>query len=368
MNAAPDKLSPYFSLQLESLRGISAIVVLFTHCFQAFIAPFDLTLYSWVRLLGQAAVMIFFVLSGYLIGYSIQRNTHQHGQFNLHQYTRQRYRRILPPFLFAMALTVILYLLAPLFFASQTHAFQNSFGMMIRTSYTLEAGDFFGSLLFLNGFITPTVSANAPLWSLSYEVWFYVLAGFLPFLKDSEMAKIGFFSVLIVLSILNIQFFIYFLVWLMAFACSFRHIQRHFLNRLQVLKLGLFGLAFLIACIDAYQFHIVDQARQYRAANFTLFNFCIGLAFSCWLVQLQHQRSYYYPVWVQSADFSYTLYVTHFPLLLFILGCIPATLAYGLGGAVLALLGSMGGLIVFAWLMAKWLEPARKKALSNTLR
>ena len=365
MHPAPDKLSPYFSLQLESLRGISALVVLFTHCFQAFIAPFDLSLYSWVRLLGQAAVMIFFVLSGYLIGYSIQHNTHRQGQFNLRDYLQQRCRRILAPFLFAMALTLILYLLAPLLFASQSHAFQNSFGMMIRTDYSVDSGDFIGALLFLNGFITPTVSANAPLWSLSYEVWFYVLAGFLPFFKNSGRAKIGFFTVLIILSILNIQFFIYFLVWLTAFACSFRHLQRHFLSRLQALKLGLFGFALLIACFDAYQFHIVDQARQYRAANFTPFNFCIGLAFCCWLLQLQQQRSHYNPVWVQSADFSYTLYVTHFPLLLFTLGCIPATLAYGLGGAILALLGSMGSLIVFAWLMAKWLEPQRKKALSN---
>jgi len=85
MNTAPDKLSHYFSLQLESLRGISAIVVLFSHCFQAFIAPFDTSIYSWIRLLGQAAVMIFFALSGYLIGYSIQHNIHQHGQFNLHR-------------------------------------------------------------------------------------------------------------------------------------------------------------------------------------------------------------------------------------------------------------------------------------------
>lgn len=362
MNAAPDKLSPYFSLQLESLRGISAIVVLFTHCFQAFIAPFDLTLYSWVRLLGQAAVMIFFVLSGYLIGHSIQRNTQQYGQFNLRQYTRQRYRRILPPFLFAMALTVILYLLAPFLFASQSHAFPNSFGMMIRTHYLLEAGDFIGSLLFLNGFITPTVSANAPLWSLSYEVWFYVLAGFLPFLKDSEMAKIGFFMGLAVLSFLNIQFLIYFLVWLSAFACSFQQIQLRLLTRLAQLKLSLFCLALLIACVDAYQFHMIDQAKIYRGAYFVPFNLCIGLAFSCWLVQLQHQRSHYHPVWITSANFSYTLYVTHFPLLLFILGCIPATLAYGLGGAVLALIGSMCGLIVFAWLMAKWLELQRKKA------
>jgi peptidoglycan/LPS O-acetylase OafA/YrhL len=228
--------------------------------------------------------------------------------------------------------------------------------------------EFVGSLLFLNGFVTPTVSANAALWSLSYEVWFYVLAGFLPFLKNSEIAKIGFFMVLAILSLLNIQFFIYFLVWLTAFACSFPSFQLRFLNRLQAVKLALFSLAFLIACFDAYQFQVIDEAQQYRAANFTPFNFCVGLAFSCWLVQLQHQRSHYHPVWVQSADFSYTLYVTHFPLLLFILGCIPATLAYGLGGAILALLASMCSLILFAWLMAKWLEPARKKALSNTQR
>lgn len=368
IHPAPNTLSPYFSLQLESLRGISAIVVLFSHCFQAFIGPFDTSIYSWIRLLGQAAVMIFFALSGYLIGYSIQHNIHQHGQFNLHHYARQRGRRILPPFLFAMGLTLVLYLLAPLLFTSHTHAFQHSFGMMIRTDYNVDMMEFFGSLLFLNGFVTPTVSANAALWSLSYEVWFYVLAGFLPFLKNSEIAKIGFFMVLAILSLLNIQFFIYFLVWLSAFACSFRYIQLRFLNRLQSVKLALVGLAFLIACFDAYQFQLIDEAQQYRAANFAPFNFCVGLAFSCWLVQLQHQRSHYHPVWVQSADFSYTLYVTHFPLLLFILGCIPATLAYGLGGAVLALLASMCSLIVFAWLMAKWLEPARKKALSNTLR
>ena len=65
--------SNQLSQQLESLRGISAIVVLFSHCFQAFIAPFDATFYSFVRLFGQAGVMMFFALSGYLIGYSIQK-------------------------------------------------------------------------------------------------------------------------------------------------------------------------------------------------------------------------------------------------------------------------------------------------------
>src|SRR5690606_24758242 len=108
----------------------------------------------------------------------------QHGQFNLRRYTQQRYRRILPPFLFAMALSLLLYLLAPLLFATQSHAFQNSFGMMIRTDYGLDSGDFIGALLFLNGFITPTVSVHGLFCRLCYEVWFSVLVAFLPFFEN----------------------------------------------------------------------------------------------------------------------------------------------------------------------------------------
>lgn len=368
MNMTSRRFSAEFSLQLESLRGVSAIVVLFSHCFQAFIAPFDLTLYSWVRLLGQAAVMMFFALSGYLIGTSIQNNIQQNSQFNLSHYIRQRCRRILPPFLFALALTLTLYILAPYFFSSHTHQFQNSFGMMIRTTYSLEWDNFLGSLFFLNGFVTPTLSANAPLWSLSFEVWFYVLAGFLPFLKQSVIAKLSFALVLITLTALNPQFLIYLLLWLTAFASSFGHIQQYVLNHLNSLKLGCLSLAFFIACRDAYHFHMIDQAKIYRGNYFVPFNMLMGLAFVCWLIQLQQKLSHYQPVWVKSASFSYTLYVTHFPLLLFILGCFPQSRAYGLGGAVLALISTMLVLVLLASLMAQLLESQQRKALSRSMQ
>ncbi|WP_347453617.1 acyltransferase [Acinetobacter thermotolerans] len=363
MNMTSGKLSAEFSLQLESLRGVSAIVVLFSHCFQAFIAPFDVTLYSWIRLFGQAAVMMFFALSGYLIGTSIQQNIQNNGQFDLRHYVRQRCHRILPPFLFALVLTVLLYLLAPFLFSSQSHQFEHNFGMMIRTDYSLEWENLLSSLLFLNGFVTPTLSANAPLWSLSYEVWFYVLAGFLPFLRNSVLAQASFILVLVILSLLNPQFLIYFLLWLSAFSSSFQQVQQYLLNHLSSLKLVFFSLALLIACIDNYVFHFIEHTNIYRGSYFVPFNLCIGLGWICWLIQLQYQHSYYHPVWIQSAGFSYTLYVTHFPLLLFILGCFPQSRSYGLGGAVLALLASMTFLIFFAWFIARWLEPQKRKAL-----
>lgn len=352
-------LSTQFSQQLASLRGISAIIVLFSHCFQAFIAPFDLTLYSVIRLLGQAAVMMFFVLSGFLIGHSMQKNRQQFGQFNLTHYIKQRCTRILPPFIFALALTALLYVLAPYFFASESRFFQHYFGIMIRYEYDISYLDFIGSMLFLNGFLTPTIAANAALWSLSYEVWFYVLAGFFPFLFHSKVSALIFLLVLIGLSTLNIQFLIYFLIWITAFAFSFPQVQASILDTLQIVKIILLCLALAIACFDAYQFHIIYQTTQYTTENFTAFNFCIGLALACWLLQVQHQQKHYPAIWVKSADFSYTLYVIHFPLLLFILGCFPQTLSNGLLSALLSLILSMLVLIAVSWFISRWIEPQK---------
>lgn len=353
-------LTTKFSQQLESLRGISAIIVLFSHCFQAFIAPFDLTFYSIVRLLGQAAVMMFFVLSGFLIGHSMQKNSHQFGHFNLKHYIQQRCKRILPPFIFALLLTVSLYYLAPYFFASQTQFFEHYFGIMIRYEYDIALLDFIGSMFFLNGFLTPTIAANAALWSLSYEVWFYVLAGFFPFLFHSKVSALIFLFVLAGLSILNIQFLVYFFIWLTAFAFSFPQVQASILDTLQLVKIILLCLAVAIASFDAYQFHVVYQAAQYTTENFTAFNLCLGLALCCWLIQLQYQLKNYPTLWVKSADFSYTLYVTHFPLLLFMMGCFPQTLSNGLTGAIFSLISSIFSLIFIAYLIAKIIEPKRK--------
>ena len=213
-------LDKTFSLQLESLRGLSAITVLFSHAFQAFIAPQDVTFYSIVRLFGQAAVMMFFVLSGFLIGHSIQKNLLQNHTFSIRRYARQRFRRILPPFIFALFWMLLLYVLAPYFFATESHDFQLLPALMMRTAYDFSWVEVLGSVFFINEFLTPTLYANAPLWSLSYEVWFYLLAGLMA-MWQSTFVRIGFVITLLILTVLNLQFLVYFGVWLLAFAFSF---------------------------------------------------------------------------------------------------------------------------------------------------
>lgn len=356
-SASYQPLAKTFSLQLESLRGLSAIVVLFSHAFQAFVAPQDVTFYSIVRLLGQSAVMMFFVLSGFLIGHSIQKNIQQNQLFSKQIYTMQRCKRILPPFLFALFWMLLLYYLAPYFFATHSHSFETVPALMLRTAYDFSLHELVGSIFFVNEFVTPTLSSNAPLWSLSYEVWFYILAALMAMWRYA-FTQIGFVITLLILSVLNLQFLVYLGVWLLAFAFSFDQVRRRLdVHSLKITQWIFAIFALCIAIYDAFQFFVIDQVKTYQANLFTMFNACIGVAFAIFLLQLFQKQRSFKPVWVSSARFSYTLYVTHFPILLFVMGVFPQSYMQSTWTSMLAVILSMLICIAFAWTMAKFLEP-----------
>jgi peptidoglycan/LPS O-acetylase OafA/YrhL len=359
MQTSHPTLSHLLSLQLESLRGLSALLVLFSHAYQAFIAPLSSTFYPLVRLMGQGAVMLFFILSGYLIGLSIQKNIYDYQYFNIEAFAKQRAKRILPPFGFALLLTGFIYLLVPWCFASASHAIHPLQGLMLRDAYTINFSDLVATLFFLNEFIAPTVSANAPLWSLSYELWFYVLAA-LWFLRRQISRLLAILCLLGWLSYLNQQFFIYFGLWALACALSFEQLaQRLGSTTLRLSLAMLLLMAMLIAAYDSYQFHVIEQQLRYRANCFTAFNSCCGLAFCCALLLLKREQIRFRPWLWQSARFSYSLYVSHFPMLLLILGTWPAYQLQRLSLAWLQLCLSMLFCIGWAWLLSRMLEPQR---------
>lgn len=356
-SASYQRFDKTFILQLESLRGLSAIVVLFSHAFQAFVAPQDVTFYSVVRLLGQSAVMMFFVLSGFLIGHSIQKNIQQNHLFSIQIYTMQRCKRILPPFLFALFWMLLLYYLAPYFFATHSHSFETVPALMLRTAYDFSLHELVGSIFFVNEFLTPTLSSNTPLWSLSYEVWFYILAALMAMWRYA-FTQIGFVITLLILSVLNLQFLVYLGVWLLAFAFSFDQVRRRLdVHSLKITQWIFAIFALCIAIYDAFQFFVIDQVRTYQANLFTMFNACIGVVFAIFLLQLFQKQHNFKPIWASSARFSYTLYVTHFPILLFVMGVFPQSYMQSTWTSMLAVILSMLICIAFAWTMAKFLEP-----------
>lgn len=91
---------------LDGLRGIAALVVVFRHCFNTVSIPIEIrevVLQSPLALLlnGQGAVQLFFVLSGFVLAASLERNRHR---VDLAQYFVKRIFRIHPPYAFAVLL------------------------------------------------------------------------------------------------------------------------------------------------------------------------------------------------------------------------------------------------------------------------
>lgn len=106
--------------------------------------------------IGTQGVLVFFVLSGFLVGgKAIER--FREGTFRLQDYVIDRCSRILVPFIPALLLSVII--------ARVIRLEPGSPGLILK------------NLVFLQGIATEPYPGNEPLWSLSYEVWFYILAG-----------------------------------------------------------------------------------------------------------------------------------------------------------------------------------------------
>jgi len=148
------------SLYLDLVRFLAAVAVLLFHLWPQLFPNFPL---PWP---GHAAVIVFFVLSGFMIAHA----AHQPGA-TARSYLQHRAARILSVALPALLLSLAI---APLAGTTPIH----SSGPM-----TFNPAAFWGrmaaSLLFIgqswNLALAPPY--NPPYWSLCYEVWYYLIYG-----------------------------------------------------------------------------------------------------------------------------------------------------------------------------------------------
>src|SRR6266446_6429808 len=148
--------------KLEMLRGFAAIYVFVVHVMLERVLPKQSGLRFFFRF-GQEAVMLFFLLSGFVVYYS----TAKHGDTSFSTYFARRARRIYPIFLLALILSCI------------------SAGLTLGRFPDFSITQWLGNICMLQelpdlkggkggAWIAP-LYGNFPLWSLSYEWWFYVL-------------------------------------------------------------------------------------------------------------------------------------------------------------------------------------------------
>jgi peptidoglycan/LPS O-acetylase OafA/YrhL len=168
-SAQASLLSKTFSLYLDAVRFLAALLVLFFHA-------------NWIyrpeilfTSLGHEAVVIFFVLSGFVIAYVADTR-----EQTFHGFMVARAARIYSVAIPAIILTAALD-------AAGFHLDESVYPEAYR-AWDLPAIRVITSSLFMNEMWTLGIQlfTNVPYWSLNYEVWYYLLFGILFFVEGKR--------------------------------------------------------------------------------------------------------------------------------------------------------------------------------------
>lgn len=149
--------------KLEALRGGAAFYVMLGHTFsdRLFIGGRNL---SFLLDFGQEAVILFFILSGFVIQYSFERANDK--SFTL--FFAKRFLRIYIPLIivFIVNYFLVCFQQRSIFYPDWMQLTGNI--LMLQDAGSLKPNVICGPFL-----------GNSPLWSLSYEWWFYMLFFFI---------------------------------------------------------------------------------------------------------------------------------------------------------------------------------------------
>jgi peptidoglycan/LPS O-acetylase OafA/YrhL len=145
---------------VEVLRGLAALSVAWFHLTNKY--QWDPVRYSGAY--GWLGVEVFFVISGFIIPYSLQSSGYSLHQFP--QFILRRFVRLEPPYLVSIVLVIVLWELS-----ARMPGFAGG-----RPSYSIPQ---IASHLFYMVPVTTYTWLNVVYWTLAYEFGFYILTGLL---------------------------------------------------------------------------------------------------------------------------------------------------------------------------------------------
>lgn len=276
--------------KFDSFRGVAAIVVLLGHIVQSLMERLtgpDATIVLTAGIAARHAVLVFFLLSGYLITASIRANIRKNGRFVAIDYLTARITRIYPPLVGAILLSLLV--------LGAIHGFDLTahYGLptdlyVAREAFTISPKDVALALVMQNGMLV----ADGPLWSLYMEFHLYVLAMLMVMGGWWRLVAAVLFAFW---TGINHDFAFFALVWAAGAAIA--------------MGLRVPGWIALLAVGTS----IAAPPMGYLAQTLA----CVGYA---WL--MFSTREWAVPKWITAtSDYSYSLYVIHFPLLMLALSC-----------------------------------------------
>lgn len=296
------------SVYIDYLRGLSAVAVCLGHFRHLIFAKSNSIPASCVLLatgLAHQAVVIFFVISGYLIGGKLLEKINCGTSLLDQKYIINRISRIYPPLIGALIVTLV----ADAISKHSIPSFVTPFGELATLQSLIVSGPAvgktLGNLFLLQIYSFPVLGSNEPLWSLSYEWWIYFL---FPLLLSRKTRIVGVFLFLVLLWH-GTTFMVLLLIWVMG-AVVYRIRERVEVRSrgLVVLACTLFALLIILNKFAETYFTPLAQilADLLLGAGAAVSIPVIGSGFSV-------VRKIF---WKRLAGFSYSLYLTHFPLMI----------------------------------------------------
>jgi peptidoglycan/LPS O-acetylase OafA/YrhL len=265
------------------------------------------------------AVIVFFVLSGFLVGGMGLARLHAR-TFDLAVYVIDRTSRLYVAFLPALLLTVLLDHAGHAWFP-QAGLYSHTQPMIAEKINTppfdsmATPTNFVGNLVMLQNFRVPTYGSNTPLWTISAEFWFYFVFGLAAVLLLHRSVRARGAAIAmgaIVFAILGTGFLYLLGLWLIGVAVAL--IGRSRLER-PLLALVLFVAVLIAARIlhDKVSAFVWGQSvRDYGVVvSFAYLLYSMRSARSALLARLASFNRF-------MADFSFSLYLIHFPMLIFL--------------------------------------------------
>jgi peptidoglycan/LPS O-acetylase OafA/YrhL len=343
--------------KFDMLRGLAAIAVLVPHVLTTYVERLIGSAHP-VALVGGAvarhAVLVFFLLSGYLITCSIVANFERNGRIDVIEYLTARVARIYPPLIGAIFLVLFVWAIV--------HGLalpgSDRYGLpgdryVVRDAFTFRLMDVPRALLMRNGML----DSDGPLWTLYIEFHLYLIAMF------AAMGAIGgkrLWWGIIALSLValgisaNSSFPFFALVWIMGATVALAQQRIDRWTRVPVFSVA---VVLLIILALAPKTFAAETERPWIGYG-VQFSVCLVYA---QLIFLEVGFAASPPKFlVKTGDFSYSLYVTHFPLLLLMLSLTQTWMGASLSRALLVSAASTLLALVAAFYFARFFENQRK--------
>ena len=284
--------------KLDVWRGALALLITIVHSTQLY-RPKNLVNETGQKLLdiiGYSGVLGFFFLSGMVIVLSLEKNYERNGALDIKEYFVARFSRIYPPLIFSIVFCVIIKYI--ILFGGFSH---------MKEKYMFSYRDIIDFILMIK---VSLGNVNAPLWTLILEWWFYFI-GFLIYmiLKQKKfLSKLLTFIIVIystsLMYKLNNEAANYLIIWVLG------AVYGYFINSGVFRKVMFYVSIILIVFFVITYNSILSQVDLSKSLYLQLL---LTTLFAGISLKIPYNKFF-----SNSAKYSYSLYILHYPFFLFI--------------------------------------------------